>query len=186
MKTLIINGSPRPNGNTAALIEQAAKNLNGEIKTINAYHSNISPCTDCRFCKKNKGCIIKDDMQQIYSYIEDCDNIIIASPVYFGELTGRLLDVCSRFQTYFSAMHFRGEKPEIKPKKAAVILTGGGSGTPKRAYDTAALILRHLSADNIHPLVCSFNTDKLPASEDISALNAALEIAEFFNNADLT
>ena len=50
---------------------------------ISAYHCNIKPCVDCRFCWKNDGCAQKDGMQEVYADIQDCDNILIASPVYF-------------------------------------------------------------------------------------------------------
>lgn len=69
-------------------------------------------------------------MQEIYDYILECNNILIASPIYFSEITGRVLDFGSRLQTYFSAMHFRNEKPIIKIKKGAVILVGAGDGKP--------------------------------------------------------
>jgi len=50
-------------------------------------------------------------------YIQECDNILIASPLYFSELTGKLLDVGSRLQTYFCARFFRNEEPIVKSKK---------------------------------------------------------------------
>lgn len=43
MKTLIFNGSPRSNGNTAAIIEKISKDLNGDIKIVNAYSAKINP-----------------------------------------------------------------------------------------------------------------------------------------------
>ena len=101
MKTLILNGSPRVHGDTVSLINLLIKSLYGEYLVVDAYKSNISPCRDCRYCWENPGCAIKDEMQVIYSYIEDCDNIVIASPLYFSELTGKLLDLGSRLQTYF-------------------------------------------------------------------------------------
>ncbi len=67
-------------------------------------------------------------MQEIYEYIPICDNILIASPIYFSELTGKLLDFGSRLQTYFCAGFFRNEQVIQKGKKGAVILVGGGDG----------------------------------------------------------
>ena len=93
MKTLIINGSPRVNGDTNSLINIVKERIGGEYKIVDAYRCNISPCLDCRFCWENSGCAIQDEMQEVYDYIQDCDNILIASPIYFSELTGKLLDV---------------------------------------------------------------------------------------------
>ena len=87
MKTLIINGSPRVNGDTNSLINIVKERIGGEYKIVDAYRCNISPCLDCRFCWKNSGCAIQDEMQEVYDYINDCDNILIASPIYFSELT---------------------------------------------------------------------------------------------------
>ena len=50
-KTIIINGSPRVNGNTAFLIAELKKHLEGEVIEISAFRSGIAPCVDCRACK---------------------------------------------------------------------------------------------------------------------------------------
>ena len=78
MKTLILNGSPRENGDTVSLIKIATEKIVGEYKLINAYRCNISPCVDCRYCWDHTGCAIEDEMQEVYSYIQECDNILIA------------------------------------------------------------------------------------------------------------
>ena len=133
MKTLIFNGSPRKNGDTATLIGAVKKELKGEFMQIDAYYTDISPCIDCRICREKSGCVVNDGMTLVYKYLEECDNVLIASPMYFSELTGKLLDVASRLQTYISARRFRKEKTNLSRKKGAVILTGGGSGNPDKA-----------------------------------------------------
>lgn len=181
MKTLIINGSPRPSGDTVSLIRRLEESLAGECKVLDAYRCGISPCVDCRYCKEHSGCAIQDDMQEVYPYIQECDNIVIASPIYFSEVTGKVLDVCSRLQTYFCARFFRGETPISKEKKGAVILVGGGDGAPDKAYGTARTLLRLMNCRDIHSMVCSHNTDRQPAMEDEQALAGVASIARFFN-----
>lgn len=181
MKTLIINGSPRPNGDTAGLLRFLQDRLAGECKVLNAYRCRISPCIDCRFCKDHQGCALQDGMQEIYPYIQTCDNIAIASPIYFSEVTGRVLDVGSRLQTYFCARFYRGETPIPKAKRGAVILVGGGDGAPDKAYGTACTLLHQMNCQEIHPLVCSHDTDHRPAVEDEAALAGVENIAAFFN-----
>ena len=149
MKTLILNGSPRIIGNTTSLIEKVKEKIVGEYRIVNAYRCNISPCIDCRFCWENEGCAINDEMQEIYKYIQDCDNILIASPIYFSELTGKLLDVGSRLQTYWCAKYFRKKEPVIKSKKGAVILVGGGDGNINKPYNAACILLHHMNCYNI-------------------------------------
>lgn len=181
MKTLILNGSPRKEGDTVSLISKAIENLEGEYKIVNAYDCDIHPCVDCRYCWTNAGCCIQDGMQGIYEYIEECDNVLIASPIYFSELTGALLNVGSRLQTYFCAKFFRKEKTTIKSKKAAVILVGGGDGNPNKAYDTACCLLHHMNAYDILPVAISHNTNHRPAVNDEATLVAVNHIVEFFN-----
>ncbi|MBQ7956307.1 MAG: flavodoxin family protein [Lachnospiraceae bacterium] len=178
MKTLIFNGSPRVNGDTESLIKIITENINGDYKIVNSYRCNILPCIDCRFCWKNTGCSISDEMQEVYDYIQECDNILIASPIYFSELTGKLLDVGSRLQTYFCAKFFRKEVPI---KKGAVILVGGGDGCMDKAYETACTLLHHMNCYNIHEVVSCHNTNNKPAVEEPKTLSGVNSIIRFFN-----
>ena len=182
MKTLIINGSPRVNGDTASLIRIVTEGISGEYKILNAYRCDISPCMDCRYCQEHPGCAIQDEMQEIYEYIQECDNILIASPIYFSELTGKLLDVGSRLQTYFCAEFFRGTQPVPKSKKGAVLLVGGGDGRMDKAYETACTLLHHMNCRNIHQAVFSHNTNQRPAVHDRQALCGIQSILSFFQS----
>ncbi|MBR5712301.1 MAG: flavodoxin family protein [Lachnospiraceae bacterium] len=183
MKTLIFNGSPRPAGDTASLIGLLTEHLDGEFKVVDAYRCDISACLDCRYCWKNPGCAINDGMQDVYRYIEECDNVVIASPIYFSELTGKMLDVGSRLQTYFCGMFFRKEALNIKPKRGAVILVGGGDGRIEKPYETACTLMHHMNCRDIHKVVCSFNTNVVPAVQDEQAVDGVRRIAEFLNAA---
>jgi multimeric flavodoxin WrbA len=182
MKTLIFNGSPRKKGDTISLINKVIDNLTDDYKIINAYECGINPCVDCRYCWKKTGCCIEDEMQEVYEYIKECDNILIASPIYFSELTGALLNIASRLQTYFCARFFRKEEPILKAKKGAVIIVGGGDGNVNKSFDTACSLLRHMNAVDILPLVFSHNTNDIPAIEDEIALVGVKSIINFFNN----
>lgn len=182
MKTLILNGSPRKNGDTVSLINKLIEQLNGEYKIVDAYYSDISACADCRYCWNNYGCSINDEMTEVYDYIADCDNVVIASPIYFSQPTGKLLDICSRFQTFFVAKHYRNQTPIIKPKKSAVILVGGGDGDPQKAYETLCGILTHINVTDIYNLIGSFNTNEISAKEDEQVIENINSLAAFFNS----
>ena len=182
MKTLIFSGTPRKTGDTMALISEFLKNLKGEYKMVEAYDCNIKPCIDCRYCWDNDGCSINDGMQEIYNYIQDCDNILIASPLYFSELTGPLLAITSRLQTYFCARYFRKTKPIPKSKKGGVIIVGGGDGKIEKAYKTACTLLSHMNAKNIAPVVYSNDTNNIPAKNDTIAMESSMNLALFFND----
>ncbi len=181
MQTLIFNGSPRKNGDTAAMTAHLLEHLNGEVILVRAYDGTIAPCTDCRYCRTHAGCIIQDDMQKVYDTLAICDNVILISPLYFSELSGPLLSMMSRLQMYFSARFFRKQKPLLSPKRGAVLLAGGGTGDPKRAYATGTELLHYMGAQEIYPLICSHTTDRIPAAHDTETLRRIRALAAFFN-----
>lgn len=177
MKTLIFNGSPRINGDTVALINELKNNLSGEIKVVSAYHDNINPCMDCRFCWNSKGCCIQDDMQAIYKDLNEVHNLVIASPIYFSQLTGELLSLASRLQTFYCERFFRGEVNTLKYKNGVLMLVGGGDGSPLPAQAMANTIFKQTNTTCIGT-VFSLKTNVIPAKKDVEALAKTKEIAK--------
>jgi multimeric flavodoxin WrbA len=180
MKTLIFNGSPRKNGDTAAVLNEFMKHIKGEYKIVDVYDCNIKSCTDCRFCWEYNGCSIIDDMQDVYDYIQECDNVLIASPVFFTELTGQLLIVASRLQTYFCARYFRNETPIMKRKKGGIVLVQGGSRKADKAADTARMLLNTMNAVDIAPVVFCLDADRVSPEDNKQAMDGIREIAHLF------
>lgn len=181
MKTLIFNGSPRKKGDLSVLIEEFLRHLEGEYKIVEAYDCDIRPCIDCRYCWKQNGCSIKDGMQEVYDYIQDCDNILIASPIFFTELSGSLLAVASRLQTYFCAKYLRQEEPIKKKKKGGVLLVAGGQGPVDKAFSTAKVLLADMNATEEISLVYGLDTDHTPPPEDFATVEKAKQLALAFN-----
>ena len=181
MKTLIFNGSPRANGDTAILIDEFIRNLEGEYKIINTYDCNIKACIDCRYCWKNEGCSQIDGMQDVYNYIQECDNIVIASPIFFTEISGQLLAVASRLQTYFCARYFRKETPIKKSKSGGIILAAGGNGNMEKAFSTASMLLDNMNAKKIAPAVYCMDTDHIDPTINLEAIENIRQMAQLFN-----
>lgn len=179
MKTFIINGSPRKKGHTVYLIDSLRDKLDGEVKVISPYYDTINACIDCRYCQTHpRSCVIQDAMQDIYRCIETYDRVIVASPVYFMNMTPPMLGVMSRFQAYFSLDH--PQLPvEGKEKKGAVILTGGGSGGYEGAEKNARLMLQMMNAEWAGTAT-SLNTDQVSAMNDLQVLEKINEIAQKF------
>lgn len=65
-RTLILNGSPRVNGNTAALIDGLKKHLEGEVIELSAFRSSIAPCADCRSCWQTS--VVRDEMPAVRQF----------------------------------------------------------------------------------------------------------------------
>lgn len=93
-KILILLGSPRKNGNSAALAEKVRQGAleNGAIvETVYLNGMKIKPCQGCQQCQKNgaDGCTIKDDMNLLYPLIRESKSIVIASPIYWFNLSAQ-------------------------------------------------------------------------------------------------
>lgn len=108
MKTLILNGSPRQDGDTAALIRELISHLHGECKIFDCYNSSIASCTDCSCCREQLYCPNEDAMQDIYGYLSECENLILASPIHYAELSAgaKMLIVTKKSYTgYAEKLH---------------------------------------------------------------------------------
>lgn len=187
MKTLIINGSPRKNGDSMTLVNEMTKVIEGEVKIVNTYYDNISGCIDCRFCWEKPGCSINDGMQEIYKFIDEADNVIISSPIYFSELTGSLLNFASRLQTlYIARCKRKDNKFNLKKKNGVLVISAGGDSMnlEGRTIETANIIFKHMNTKSIGT-VCTLQTDDIPAKENINALNKARELALELNKLHL-
>ncbi|HDP25903.1 MAG TPA: flavodoxin family protein [Deltaproteobacteria bacterium] len=125
-KVLVIMGSPRKKGNSAILaqkIARGAKSAGATVETLYLHGMNIEFCTSCFKCQKHgsKGCVIHDDMQQIYQAMLEADAWIIASPVYWFSMSAQIkawMDRCLAFTTY--------AKDSFVGKRIAIAMSYGG------------------------------------------------------------
>lgn len=171
MRTLVLCGTPHKNGNTAFLLKEWQKRVPGEYRMVWTYDSEISPCDDCGVCQKDTKCIKHDDMDELYRYWQTCDTVIVASPVYFSQLTGPLLCVASRFQAIWNGCYHKNKEKEPS-KKGFAFLTGGGSaGKCRDALSGARAILSVLNAPLLGSVVAC-HTDVVPAWQDKDAMLA--------------
>lgn len=94
MKILAINGSHRVGQNTNYLINEAlsaAAELGAETEVIELSEKNVEYCTGCNRCLFKPECSIKDDdMEEIKQKMLEADGIIVASPDYFSNVSGRM------------------------------------------------------------------------------------------------
>ncbi|MGL5956182.1 MAG: flavodoxin family protein [Brevinema sp.] len=135
-KTLIFFGAARIKGHTKRLLDIFCEHLEGDVEILDAYRIQysdkaIAPCTDCRYCWRTRACSIKDSMTDIYQKIDDADNIIFASPMYFHSVTGPLKTIIDRLQVFW-ASHVRKDKPEHPLKKGGIIMVGGAPSFPNQ------------------------------------------------------
>ena len=99
MKVLMINGSPRRNGNTAIALREmepifAAQGI--ETETIQVGNQDIRGCISCYSCMKNGKCVFDDLVNQVAPKFEACDGLVVAGPVYYGSANGTLVSFLDR------------------------------------------------------------------------------------------
>lgn len=125
MHTVIINGSPNKEGSTSQIIKHLLKGLEGKISVINVYEKDIKPCIDCKYCYSKFGeCYIKDYMTLVYKTVDDCDNIIIVSPMYFASFPAPMKALIDRFQMFWSRK-YRFNYEHRRKKRGILIITAG-------------------------------------------------------------
>lgn len=168
MKVLIINGSPRSNGDTVYVLESLKNKFPGSavFEFLNAYESNIQPCNDCRHCWENEGCSIRDEMDILWR--DDYDVLILASPLYMSFVTPPLFSIISRLNAIWSNHYFLKTPKRMKVKKGVLILTGGGDGSPKPAICIAQTAFQFLNAqfDPALDYIRSLNTNNVSVQDD--------------------
>ena len=107
MKVLMINGSPRVDGNTCVALNEIEKVLikNGiEVEKVQIGAKNIRGCMGCGYCYKNGKCAIDDVVNELAPKFEQCDGLVVASPVYYASANGTLVSLLDRlfYSTKFS------------------------------------------------------------------------------------
>lgn len=124
MNILVLNGSPRVNGNTSRMIKafkEGVKLNNHNISVVDVCKKKIAGCLACEYChNKEKGvCIQKDDMQEVYNLLKTAEMLVIASPIYYHGITGQLKCTIDRF---YSVAY---PKRPVNLNKVAMFLSSG-------------------------------------------------------------
>jgi multimeric flavodoxin WrbA len=145
MKYLIINGSPRKK-NTCKVIKQVKTNLEGEFEEIQLAREKIPLCNGCHNCVMmgEEKCPHFDKIKPIVEKIDDCDGIIIGSPVYAMNVTGLL-------KNFIDHVAYLYHRPEFFSKKALVVVTTAGAGH-KKVANYIDETLRHWGVNKVYKI----------------------------------
>lgn len=93
MKVLLINGSPHEKGCTYTALSEAASILNQEgidTEIIHVGNKEIRGCMSCGYCYTNGKCVFNDLVNECAQKLDECDGLIIGSPVYYASANGTL------------------------------------------------------------------------------------------------
>ena len=124
MRILVLNGGPRPNGNTKGMVEafrEGAVTAGHQVDVVDVCRLKIGGCLACEYChtKGHGSCVQKDDMQEVYALLKEAEMLVIASPIYYHGISGQLKCVIDRFY----AAAYPTKPPHLK--KVAMILSSG-------------------------------------------------------------
>ena len=125
MKILAIVGSPRPDGNSNYLVDTALKeasNLGAETEKIVLSDYRINPCLGHDDCASRERCTEQDDMEWISEKLCDADGIILATPVYYYNVTAQMKAFIDR--NYF--IYEKGRKPRARAVGIIVVANSEG------------------------------------------------------------
>ena len=127
MKVLILNGSPKKDGNTARAIKELENTFTQEgveTEVVQVGNREIRGCVACKVCYKTGKCVSDDIVNEIAKKFEDADGLIVASPVYYASPNGTLVSCLDRL---FYSSHF--DKRMKVGASVAVARRGGCSAT---------------------------------------------------------
>ena len=134
MKIVCVLGSPRPKGNSAYIADRfcrTAEALGAEIQTFALNKLKYRGCQACMTCKtKLDRCVLKDDLAQVLDAIRDAEVLVMASPIYYGEVSSQLKAFIDRTFSYLVPDFPTNPKPSrLAPgKKLVMILAQGDPG----------------------------------------------------------
>ena len=127
MKVLLLNGSPNVNGNTARALDEMRKIFeeeNIETEVIQIGSQEIRGCCACQSCYKTAKCVFDDMVNEVAKKFEECDGMVVASPVYYASANGTLVSFLDRL---FYSSHC--DKRMKVGASVAVARRGGCSAT---------------------------------------------------------
>ena len=99
MKVLMLNGSPRTEGNTAIALKEMERIFEAEgieVKTVQIGARDIRGCIACTSCKKTGKCVFDDEVNDIAADFESADGLVVASPVYYASANATLIACLDR------------------------------------------------------------------------------------------
>ena len=127
MKVLMINGSPRANGNTTLALAEMEKIFaqeGVEAETVQVGHKAVRGCIACGSCYQNGKCVFDDVVNELAPKFQEADGLVVASPVYYASANATLIAVLDRL---FYSAHF--DKTMKVGASVAVARRGGCSAT---------------------------------------------------------
>lgn len=141
-----LEGSPRKKGNTRFLLSTfmaEAEKRGAETRIFHAHDAPVTPCVECGLCEKKGVCSIDDNMQkEIFPLLRRAEVVVLASPVFFYNITAQLKAPVDRSQTLWSCRHrLKLNDPLYKTRKGLLLSVGATRG--KNLFEGTHLTARY-------------------------------------------
>lgn len=132
MNGTILMGSPRKQGNTAALLApfmQECAGMGSTARVIHLYDKSIAPCVGCMACQDcldGPGCVRQDDFQPVFRAMLECDTLVLATPIYAWYCTAPMKALMDR-AIYAGNKKYGAQKGSalLAGKRLATLVTCG-------------------------------------------------------------
>jgi multimeric flavodoxin WrbA len=136
MKIACLLGSPRPDGNSSLIAKRLVKTAEGlgaETTTFVLNELSSMGCQGCYVCKtKLDKCVLKDDMEKVLDTVQQADALVLASPVYYGDITSQLKCFVDRSFSYLKPDYITNPQPSrLAPGKKMVFISTQGNPDEK-------------------------------------------------------
>lgn len=131
MKIVCLLGSPRAKGNSTVLAKHfcdQAKALGAKVQKFSLNKLNYRGCQACMGCKTgSETCVLKDDLTKVLEAIHQCHVLVLASPIYYGDLSSQMKAFIDRTFSFLAADYTTNPHPSRLPpgKKMILLLTQG-------------------------------------------------------------
>ena len=100
MRVLLVNGSAHKDGNTFTALSEIARTLEAdgiEAEILQLGNKPVRGCIDCQHCTKTHRCAFDDDgANELIDLLDECDGVVLGSPVYFAGGNGAFTAICDR------------------------------------------------------------------------------------------
>lgn len=174
-KIVVLNGSPRRNGNTSALVKKFTEGAESADNTVTEFFldkMNINGCKGCFGGHSSKvcPCVQKDDMAEIYPAVRECDVVVFATPLYYWNMSGQIRTAIDRL---FALEEGDGNLLRGHGRAGVLLMAAEGHG-----FEDVLLyyehLMEHLRWDNLGHVLAGGNGD-------IGDINGKTELQKAFD-----
>ena len=159
-KIVVLNGSPRKNGNTSALVREFSKGAESTGNTVTVFFLGDMDIHECKGCfgghsSRECPCVQKDDMDKIYPVVRESDIVVLATPLYYWNMSGQLRTAVDRL---FALEEGDGNLLRGNGRASALLMAAEGNGFEDVVlyYDH---LMEHLRWKNLGHVLAGGNGD---------------------------